>query len=267
MKSLSNPLRASVEAEVRTLATCLLIKAGEETYGYTSHQEHLEIEGKIYTALPGFTCGTLKSNLLAGDVSQSVDLLATDDVKRLVNWLQDLPASPTVSLFYVDYQHLEKGKFLTRQGYLGTTSFSEGRISLEIRSLTDRLSTEIGELYSQNCRARLGDSRCKVNLTSLLKQAVVRQIDPLKIEIEGDLGSATYMSIHWKTGENQGTMGDIKNFDKSSGILTLFLPVFGRIAVGDKVELLPGCDKTLRCCHENYKNTLNFRGEPYIPEA
>ncbi len=50
-----------------------------------------------------------------------------------------------------------------RRGWFGEVTLSEqGIFRTELRGLTQALSQRIGELYSPECRADLGDHRCKV---------------------------------------------------------------------------------------------------------
>lgn len=268
MKHVTATLRTSLESEVRTLAACLKIEANDKFYTYTSHQENLYFEGKVYNALPGFTCGTISSKLLSGDNSLTLDFVLTEEVEALFTRLQDFPRRLKVTYFYLDYEKPDAGAISMRTGHLGHLNMTKGQISLEMLSLTDRLNQEIGELYSPDCRANLGDKRCQVDIMPLMIAGEVESIDgTLKVSFESDLGNGSYKSLQWINGENQGLTSEIKKIEKESGILTLFLPPFARIAVGDKFKLVPGCDKTLRCCRENYGNTINFRGEPFIPEA
>lgn len=37
------------------------------------------------------------------------------------------------------------------------------------------------------------------------------------------------------------------------------------LTVGDVVRLAPGCDQSLKTCHEKLDNSLNFAGHPFIP--
>ncbi|WP_353285542.1 phage BR0599 family protein [Wolbachia endosymbiont (group B) of Agrotis puta] len=38
-----------------------------------------------------------------------------------------------------------------------------------------------------------------------------------------------------------------------------------KISTGDKYSILAGCDKAFLTCKNKFNNTVNFRGEPYIP--
>lgn len=37
------------------------------------------------------------------------------------------------------------------------------------------------------------------------------------------------------------------------------------LKVGDVIQLAPGCDQSLKTCHEKFKNAARFAGHPYIP--
>jgi len=48
-------------------------------------------------------------------------------------------------------------------------------------------------------------------------------------------------------------------------VVTLFTSPPYQISVGDKYSILAGCDKTFSTCKNKFHNTVNFRGEPYVP--
>ena len=37
------------------------------------------------------------------------------------------------------------------------------------------------------------------------------------------------------------------------------------VKVGDVIQLAPGCDQSLKTCHEKFKNAARFAGHPYMP--
>jgi hypothetical protein len=51
-----------------------------------------------------------------------------------------------------------------RKGFLGEIKLGRNDVEAEIRGLMDRYTTEVVELYSQSCRADLGDDRCGIDL-------------------------------------------------------------------------------------------------------
>jgi len=70
--------------------------------------------------------------------------------------------------------------------------------------------------------------------------------------------------LTWTGGNNAGLSIEAKYVDITAGEITLYLPTFLAIQVGDTFRLLPPCDKTIGRCI-GYKNAVNFQGEPYVP--
>ncbi len=58
----------------------------------------------------------------------------------------------------------------------------------------------------------------------------------------------------------EGVVKEYKN-----KVVTLFTSPPYQISAGDKYSILAGCDKTFPTCRSKFNNTVNFRGEPYIP--
>jgi len=71
--------------------------------------------------------------------------------------------------------------------------------------------------------------------------------------------------VKWQTGLNAGLSMEVKEWDNSTRVLTLFLAMPRDIAANDQFEITPGCNRTLYTCKNKFDNVKNFRGEPYIP--
>ena len=71
--------------------------------------------------------------------------------------------------------------------------------------------------------------------------------------------------LTWLTGNNSNLSMEAKLVDPTTGNITLSLPMFLTIQVGDTFKLLPACDKTIGTCAGAYHNALNNQGEPYKP--
>jgi hypothetical protein len=68
-----------------------------------------------------------------------------------------------IRIFMVNYKNLSQGDLKMRRGRLGEVTLTEqGMFRAELRGLTQNLSQRIVEVYQPECRADLGDSRCKV---------------------------------------------------------------------------------------------------------
>lgn len=77
-----------------------------------------------------------------------------------------------------------------------------------------------------------------------------------------DYGLLTFLS-----GDNKGNSMDIhKQYKGQNGTrIVLYLPMTGLIDIGDRITIIPGCDKELSTCIFKYGNKKNFRGEPFVP--
>lgn len=73
--------------------------------------------------------------------------------------------------------------------------------------------------------------------------------------------------VTWTSGANTGTTWEIARdlTDNSPASLLLYLPTGKPIQVGDTFSITMGCDKQLETCTLKFRNTFNFRGEPYVP--
>jgi uncharacterized phage protein (TIGR02218 family) len=164
MKSISSALAAHLASEVTTLATCWRVtrKDGQQFF-FTDHDRNLAFDGNLYLASSGYS-----RSAIANDAGMAVDNL---DVEGVLDHEQisehDLRAGlfdhAEVHVFLVNWADLAQGKLRLRRGWFGEVHLTDqGLFRTELRGLTQALSVRIGELYSPECRADLGDHRCRV---------------------------------------------------------------------------------------------------------
>lgn len=171
MKTVSSALGTHLEGEVTTLATCWKVTRtdGVEFY-FTDHDRDITFDGDVYKADSGY-----RRSAVANDASLAVDNLDIegvfddDDIKEeelragLFNYAE-------IEIFLVNWRDLSQGQMKMRKGNLGeVTLTTQGIFRAELRGLTQRLSQNIGELYQPECRADVGDSRCKVPIQPELR--------------------------------------------------------------------------------------------------
>ena len=139
--------------------------------------------------------------------------------------------------------------------------------NIQVRGLTQHLSQTIGEVYSPNCRAVLGDQRCKVALdkftiTTEVTSSINKQTFTAKV-LNQAAGYFSGGEVKWLSGANIGARMEVKEFAKNT--VTLVLLMGGDIKNGDKFVIIAGCDKLKETCISKFKNIINFRGEPDVP--
>jgi uncharacterized phage protein (TIGR02218 family) len=146
--------------------------------------------------------------------------------------------------------------------------------SAEFRSIANRLNQKIGWTYERTCSARLGDSRCKVDLTSPVYHgmATITSDGPsTDLQVSGISGfAADWFSggtLTFSSGRNAGLAFEVKSHLRTAGadFLVLWMPPPFPVAAGDAGTVTAGCRKTFAICKSKFDNHLNFRGFPHIP--
>jgi len=268
MRSIPTDLAAHIKGEVTTLATCWRIKRQDGiVLGLTTHDRPLRINGVIYRAAGGFVPTTMESsNTLEVDNLDIEGILASSALSRsdLLAGRYDLAE---VEVFLVNWAAPEAGAVILKTGFLGDVSLGDNAFTVEVRGLTQLLQADIGDMYSPECRAILGDGRCKVRLRAFRVLGAVSGVmdsesfeDAARSEADGWFD---YGVLSWLTGANAGVECDVKS--SAGGQIVLAEPMAGQIAVGDRYEMTAGCDKRFQTCRSKFSNARNFRGEPAVP--
>jgi len=268
MKNASTQLAAHIASETTTLATCWKVTRKDGTvFGFTDFDRDLTVDGVVYEARTGYTRSAIHA---ISDLSvDNLDIESALDSEALA--APDLRAgiwdNAEVLIFLVNWNALSQGKIILKRGTIGQVELKDAIFKAELRGLTQALSQQIGELYTPDCRADLGDSRCKIDLAALTVASTVTSVssrygftDTTRTETDGYWNKGL---LTWTSGANAGRKMEIRTF--AAGAFTFFLPMPSEIAVGDGYAVQPGCDKSFSTCCSRYDNALNFRGEPHVP--
>lgn len=157
---------------------------------------------------------------------------------------------------------------------LGGIERAAGGFRAELRSRAAGLDRPQGRTFLASCDARLGDGRCKVDLTVAGRRAVgtVVAASGLSVTVSG-LGALPV--AHLARGQARATSGagvgldalEIRAAARSGGqtVLNLWRRPAVAPAVGDLVEVTVGCDKAFATCRDRFGNADNFRGCPHMP--
>jgi hypothetical protein len=144
-------------------------------FHFTDHDQNLDIDladglgVQTYKADSSFNRSAIKSddklavdNLDLTGVLDSVEITESELRRGLFDFA-------TVHIFHVNWQNLADGIIRMRKGHLGEVVLTDqGFYMTELRGLTQQLTRTITELYSAECRADLGDSRCGVPIAPAL---------------------------------------------------------------------------------------------------
>lgn len=257
-----------IQPELTSIALCWrLDRRDGVALGFTSHDRDLMVEGLRYAAAPGmlpsaislsdgFDVDTLDiSGALTSDAITDADLQAG-------RW-----DGAWVRLFAVDWEQPEAGTLPLARGELGDVGSRDGAFTAELRGPTALLERPAVEYTSPECRAELGDRRCRVDLAGRTRIVPVAEVlDPLTIrmgEAEPMANAYGYGRLRWIGGANSGLTSAILASDGDE--ISLREPPPFAIDEGVMAELTEGCDKGFATCRDRFGNSDNFRGEPHLP--
>lgn len=232
--------------------------------GLTSHDRDMTIQDFTYRAAPGMTPSAIRrsadldadtmdvTGALGGAAIAEADLIAGRwDGARVTVRAVDWDNSSVIA---------ELG-----EGRIGQVELREGAFTAELAGIGALLDRPVCEATSPECRAELGDARCRVAMAGRRRFARVAASADTSLTVDAvEPVTNAYGNglLRWIGGGNSGLESAIA---ASAGpTLTLRTPPRFE-AVGALVELIEGCDKSVATCAARFANAVNFRGEPYLP--
>ncbi len=268
MKSASTQLATHIAGETTTLATCWKVTRKDgAVFGFTDFDRDLTLDGIVYKARTGYTRSAVHTIADLSVDNLDIESAFDSDAITPADLRSGFWDNAEVLIFLVNWSALSQGKIILKRGTIGQVELKDTIFKAELRGLTQALSQQIGELYTPNCRADLGDTRCKIDLAALtISGAVTAVSDRYGFTDTARIEATDYWSgglLTWTSGANVGRKMEIRSF--ASSVFTLFLPMPSEIKVGDTYALQPGCNKSFSMCCARFSNAVNFRGEPHVP--
>lgn len=251
-----------LEGALTTVALCWRIERRDGvTIGLTAHDRDLVIDGLVYRAAPGMT----PSAIVRGASLDADSMDVTGALSSAAIAEGDLLAGrwdgARVEVFATDWTAPGE-RVALGEGVIGAVETGDGMLTAELKGAAAALERPVVEETSPECRAELGDMRCRVAMAGRRRFAMVTGIDGAVLTLDGEAGSDfSGGRLRWFGGANSG-LEDAVAFSEGATV-TLRRPP--RFAAGGRVELIEGCDKSLATCAGRFGNVRNFRGEPYLP--
>jgi len=257
-----------LQRELTTAALCWRLERRDGiAAGFTTHDRDIEIDGLHYRAAPGLLPSAISmSDGFDADALEVAGALTSDAIGA-----EDLRSGrwdgAEVAIFMVDWEAPHAGQVVLARGSIGDVSAAGSGFTAELKSRAAALDRPVVELTSPECRAELGDKRCRVDMagrTRLTRITAVTGEDRVEVaEAAAELNAYAYGRLRWISGANSGFAGEIMSSE--GALLRLREPPPYAPGLGDLVEIREGCDKMLRTCWERFGNAANFRGEPHLP--
>lgn len=255
-----------LDRELTAFALCWRVERRDGVaLGFTAHDRDLIVDGFRYRAAPGIAPSAIdQGDVLDADSLDIAGALSSDAITEA-----DLRAGrwdgAAVRLLAVDWSDPSRALLLTR-GELGAVSLQRGRFSAELRGPGVALERPVGEETSPECRAELGDARCRVDMAG--RRVIARVVSAAAGIVTVDRTELVangwgWGRLRWLDGANSGLSDRILASDGAA--VTLATPPPFAVAPGVRVELAEGCDKSFARCRDRFANAANFRGEPHLP--
>jgi len=163
-KTISLGLKDHLEEEVTSLATCCKITRRDgQVFAFTEHDNNLTVDSIVYKAALGYSRTAVEgSSDMAVD---NMDILGFIDDESVT--VEDLRAGlfdrAVIEVFLVNWADLSQGILRLRKGWFGEVMVTpSGIYTSEIRGLAGAYAQNIVEVSTSECRADLGDHRCKL---------------------------------------------------------------------------------------------------------
>jgi uncharacterized phage protein (TIGR02218 family) len=172
-----------------------------------------------------------------------------------------------VALFAADWSAADPGTTAVPlgEGRIGAVEMAEGGFTAELAGVGASLDRPSAEGTSPECRARLGDRRCRVPLAGRRRFARVVASEGAVLTLDAVEPVADAYGngrLRWFGGAEDGMAAAIVR--SAGATVTLRRPPVAAPA-GTLVEIVEGCDQSLATCAGRFGNAANFRGEPHLP--
>jgi uncharacterized phage protein (TIGR02218 family) len=257
-----------VDRDLTTIAFCWRVERRDGVcLGFTSHDRDLLIDHLEYRAAPGMLPSAI--SISDGFDADTLDVAGALTSRAISE--ADLAAGrwdgAAVRIFMVDWEDPDGEQVPLARGDLGDVGTQGGGFTAELRGPTALLDRAVVEQTSPECRAQLGDKRCRVDMAGRIRVtriSAVLEEDVVEVDDASEAPNAYgYGRLRWISGRNTGFESALLSSEGNR--LTLREGSIYSPAIGDLVEIREGCDKSFATCIARFANAPNFRGEPHLP--
>lgn len=164
MKTIPAGLLTHLSEEATTLATIWYVRRVDGTeYFLTDHDEDIVYDGDTYLSSQGYNRSSIKSDTSWGTDNMDLDGFFDESLISLTEIRAGALDFAFVEIAAINYKSPASGAVMLHTGTLGqVVTTSRGFSKVELRGMAQRLQQNVGELYSPECRADLGDNRCRI---------------------------------------------------------------------------------------------------------
>lgn len=267
------PAALATELTAPDLSLCRIVAITRKdgtVIRFAEAQSALTVGGATYPAARGIRMSSIPFELNGSRSTVDFEITATDggiiDPDDLRNGLY---TSASVLISACSQANPLNGKVDLFRGLMGEVEINDrGLAKLECLGLLSKARAIPVENYIPTCLAFFGDGRCKKDLGPLTVTTTITAISGFDITVAASVAAEYRLGLLVPTtGNGKGDAFEVR--EASGNVLSMFLPTSGKLAVGDSVQITPGCDFTYDGAQgcTFWANQVNFRGFKDIPGA
>lgn len=235
------------------------------TLGFTSHDRDLEFDGLCHRAAPGMLPSAIRRTASLELDNAEVQGALTHDAITAEDLASGRYDGSGVEIGIVDWENLERTSLYN--GEIGIISSEATGFEAELRSAKSDLERDPVPRTSPTCRARFCGPGCTLSANRFTHEAILTQLDPIsgRVGFHGAPVPADMLDglVRWIDGPQAGV--EMRVLDANENGLLLDMTYSSELQPGTRALLREGCDHTLATCEARFANSVNFRGEPFLP--
>lgn len=277
IRDISAGLLNDLQQRVTTLCVCWKIVTDDGTVRcYTNRTSTFSYDdgtgARTYKPAIGISPTSIEQSTGTGiDNLNIIGILSTSEISE-VDLLTGVYDNAIITVFFLNYMNLSNGHCILIKGRVGEIRLSNAIFDVELRSLTQLLSQDIGDIITPICNAVFCDARCGLNPASYTSTGTITSVvsnREFRVSSFSGLGVNILASgvLTFTSGDNNGVKYDIKANDNvgGNGRIELQEEATRTVQIGDTVSVIRGCNKLITTCSSTYNNAKRFRGFPHVP--
>lgn len=257
--------RVFFQSELETVTTYWRIfRRDGVTLGFTAHDRDIWLGGILHRSAPGMVPSAIRQTAgLTGDSAEMSGVLTHDAINEsdLMHGKYDLAR---IEIGVADWESLENTVLYS--GNLGPVSTNDGQFTAELQSAKFDLEANVVPRTSPTCRAQFCGPGCNLSGSQFTQITSVSGFDPLTGHVAIDASNPEQYiggELRWIDGPLAGQRSIIISVSESG--FTLDAVTLDEGVIGARVFLREGCDHRYITCTTRFGNSVNFRGEPFLP--
>ena len=275
MRTIGGSLQSALSTGTTTLARLFTItRTSGEVLRFTDFDGDITFSGNTYISNSSISIANISTAIQGGVTSTNAKVILDGSGGiASVDFIRGRYDGATFKVSWVDWSNPALGEIVILVGQISIIEASnKGTGSFEVRGILNRGDMRIGQFYTPECTADLGDARCTVDLAPTLMTGTVFSVSTrtkISVDLSGDPadGYFSFGVLTWTGGSNLNQSIEVLAQAYLSGHdqLVLALEMPEDIEAGDTFDIVAGCDKTRSTCQTKFANIANYRGYPFVP--